>query len=54
MVRIKPEDVQKELDDLQKEVYGENTVSGSAPDPDSDDDTEQNLADVTGESEEEL
>ena len=50
MVRPKPEEIQKELDDLQKDVYGENTVSGTAPDPESDDDVEQNLTDVTGES----
>ena len=45
----KRDDVKKELKKLEDENYGESTVSGSAPDPESDDSVEDMLEEVMGE-----
>lgn len=47
----KQEKIKEELEKEEKEFYGDETVSGSDPAPDSDDDTVQNLADVIGKGE---
>jgi|GEM_PF-3276193 len=49
MARQNPSDVDELLKKEDDEVYGESTVSGSAPDPDADDDVEKIVKDVTGE-----
>lgn len=49
MARQKPQDVAEELQKLDDQVYGESTVSGSAPALESDDDVLKNLEDVIGE-----
>jgi hypothetical protein len=50
MARQHPDDVQKEVDEIEDEVYGESTVSGSAPDPEKvlRDDTAGMVEDVVG------
>jgi len=48
MARQHPDDVQKEVDELEDEVYGDETVSGTNPKPGSDDDTKKNLEEVIG------
>lgn len=48
MARQHPDDVQKEVEELEDEVYGDQTVSGTNPAPTSDDDTKENLEDVIG------
>ena len=47
-VVAKRDDIKKELKRQEDEVYGENTISGSSPDPDSDDDVMTNLEDAVG------
>jgi hypothetical protein len=49
MVKQKAEDVKKEIEQQEKEVYGDTTISGSAPDPSSDDDVEEVVEDAMGE-----
>lgn len=49
MARQNPSDVDELLKKEDDEVYGEGTASGSAPDPDSDDDVAKIVKDVTGE-----
>ncbi|MFC1649581.1 hypothetical protein ACFL2C_02585 [Patescibacteria group bacterium] len=44
----KRDDIKKQIKKQQDEVYGESTVSGSAPDPASDDDVVENLKDAVG------
>lgn len=44
----KKDDIKKQLKKQNNEVYGESTVSGSAPDPSSDDDVEQAVKDTFG------
>lgn len=38
MVKQKAKDVKKEVEEVQDEIYGEETISGSSPSPESDDD----------------
>ncbi len=44
----KRDDIKKQLKQQADDNYGEATVSGSAPDPDSDDNTRENLEEVVG------
>jgi hypothetical protein len=48
MTKPKPEEIKKELDKEEKDFYGDTTISGQNPDPESDDDTKQALVDVLG------
>jgi len=48
MTRQKPRDIEKEFQKQDDAFYGDETVSGSSPRPTSDDDTVDNLKDVTG------
>jgi len=47
-VKPKPEEIEEELKKLEDEVYGDHTVSGSNPDVESDDDTQETVDDVGG------
>lgn len=49
MARQNPADIDELLKKEDDDVYGEGTASGSAPDPESDDNVAENVADVTGE-----
>lgn len=49
MARQRPDDVQKEIEELEDENYGDETVSGTNPRPDADDDVEDFMEDVVGE-----
>lgn len=42
------DDIKAQVKKQNDEVYGEETVSGSSPDPDSDSDTAANLSDAIG------
>jgi hypothetical protein len=42
------DDIKKELQREEDEVYGDETISGSSPRPSSDDDVEQGMENVTG------
>lgn len=48
MARQKPEEIKKELQKQEDEVYGDETWGGSNPRPSSDDDVEEELKEVTG------
>ena len=48
MVRQKADDVKDEVNKQKDEFYGEGTISGSAPDVDSDDEVEESLKEVYG------
>ena len=48
MVKQKASDVKKELKDEQDEFYGDTSISGSAPDPESDDKVLEFVKEVTG------
>lgn len=49
MARQSPDDVQKEIEELEDENYGDETISGTNPRPDADDDVEDFMEDVVGE-----
>lgn len=44
----KRDDIKKQIKQQQDDVYGDSTVSGSAPDPEADDDVEEILEEVVG------
>lgn len=48
MARQRPDDVQKEIEELEDENYGDETVSGTNPRPDADDDVEDFVKDTVG------
>lgn len=49
MTKQNPDDVKRELEEQDDEFYGDETVSGSNPEPDSDDSVEEMMSDVVGE-----
>jgi len=49
MVKAKAKDIKKQIQQQDKDVYGDTTISGSSPDPESDDDVEKVVEEVTGE-----
>ena len=49
MVREDPQKVNKQLKKDEDQYYGDATISGSSPDPESDDNADDAMEDVTGE-----
>lgn len=49
MVKQKAKDVKKEVEEQEKRNYGDETISGSSPDPSSDDDVDEVVEEITGE-----
>ena len=49
MVKPSRDDIKKQIEEEDKRVYGETTISGSMPDPESDDDIKDAVKDITGE-----
>lgn len=54
MVRQSARDVRDEVKKQEDEFYGDSTISGTAPDPSSDDDVDEVVEEVTGEKPEEF
>jgi hypothetical protein len=54
MVKQKADDVKKEVEEQEDEFYGDATISGTAPDPSSDDDVDEVVKEVTGEKPEQF
>lgn len=48
MTKPDPDDVKRQIQKQDDDVYGDETVSGSSPRPGSDADTEKNLEDYVG------
>ena len=48
MARQNPNDIKKELEQLEDENYGDETISGTNPRPDADDDIDANMIDAVG------
>ena len=48
MVKPKASDLKKQIKKQDEEVYGEETMSGSSPDPESDDDVAETLEKTVG------
>jgi hypothetical protein len=49
MAKAKIKDIKKQIQQQDKNVYGDTSISGSAPDPESDDDVEEVVKEITGE-----
>lgn len=48
MAKQNPDDIRRELEEQDDEFYGDETVSGSNPDPDSDDSVSEMMTDTVG------